>query len=192
MNADPNYGSAWFHCRMHPNEISSSIIKNGKIIIFHELVDTHQIYCRALLHYVIRCFNSKYNSLSGQDISAIYDDTDRQNMAQGGKEHDVSISTVDKIKSFNQREIELLQDFDIAKSQLGNWPIIGFDNEISESSIDYSGNNIIPFIEVNDGELFSFADFITGIVGMNRSIFNRYSSDEVRRKNIFGSDQIIS
>jgi hypothetical protein len=45
---------------------------------------------------------------------------------------------------------------------------------------------------VRDGAFYSAADFVTGIISLNRLMFNRYLTAEERRQVLFGSDQIVA
>lgn len=47
------------------------------------------------------------------------------------------------------------------------------------------------FLEVEDS-LFSSSDFVTGIIDLNRTVFNPQNPDELRRRYLFGIDQIVS
>jgi hypothetical protein len=46
-------------------------------------------------------------------------------------------------------------------------------------------------LEVEDS-LFSLSDFTTGIIDLNRSVFNPHNAEEIRRRYLFGIDQIVS
>eukprot|EP01038_Epipyxis_sp_PR26KG_P011499 gene11499-15404_t len=59
VNADPNYGSAWFFCRLHPSDIPSFVLSNAVHIIVHELVSSQAIYGRAILHYIRNCLQKE-------------------------------------------------------------------------------------------------------------------------------------
>ena len=55
INADPNYGFAWFHCRLHPNDIPSLVLNTARLKITQELLHSQNVYARGLLHYIHRC-----------------------------------------------------------------------------------------------------------------------------------------
>jgi hypothetical protein len=55
INADPNYGFAWFHCRLHPNDIPSLVLNTARLKITQELLHSQNVYARGLLHYIYRC-----------------------------------------------------------------------------------------------------------------------------------------
>ena len=89
-----------------------------------------------------------------------------------------------KIQYNKQMIADLLLDMSIAKSQLGSWSVSNIDGKYEST--------IIPVVDINDGQLFTLTDFVTGIIEMNRTLFDNSLSEDIKRRNLFGSDQIIS
>ena len=64
MNAEPNYGTGWFHCRYNSFDSTNQILANALHILSHEFAETQMIYNRAILAYVqtnIQTFVNNYN-----------------------------------------------------------------------------------------------------------------------------------
>lgn len=57
VNADPNYGSVWFHCRDQPYDVPSAVLRSAVHQLVHELTSAQKIYVRALFHFVRRCLS---------------------------------------------------------------------------------------------------------------------------------------
>ena len=55
LNADPNYGTLWFACRLRPYDTPGSILKEAIEMLVHEMLNVHDIYVRAISRYVRRC-----------------------------------------------------------------------------------------------------------------------------------------
>lgn len=272
VNADPNYGSAWFHCREQPYDIPSSVLLNALHKLVHELVDTQALYARGLLHFIRRALlQSSWSAASdngelrlAKNRSFVQDDCSpacspaRSSSAPPGRQREAKAGAgsgsdngsssrgkgggggvggtgsrqkpppLDLTKSLDgklkaraqdktavsygltmmggrrddhhtlppaplshrseeaseeevvQRDSELLSDFQKAGERLGaSWP--SFDEV-----------ELLPFVDTGKGALYCCTDFITGLVEMNRMMFNPNLSEETRRKNLFGSDQIVS
>ena len=208
VNADPNYGSAWFHSRHKQHEIPSAVLRNAIDILALELFGAHKIYARAILHYVRTCLQDAHgkgsakgkdqdqgaSASSGKEKAAAVDpshhhhqqlqqqpavpSSDRSNNSSSSKmpSQQESMGVAEKELL---REKELLQDLELSDSQLGPWP-------------RFEAVRLVPFVSIEHGSVYSCTDFVTGIVEMNRTIFKRDLPTEVRRKNLFGSDQIVS
>jgi len=186
VNADPNYGSAWFHCRIQPYDIPSYIIKNAINILVHEMVDTQKIYSRALLHSVMRWISAKQSNHSSS-VTATTNSS--------------AVSSKDSTNASN--DDDLLMDYSISMSQVGYIPAGVLSNPSSSSGtsstltsapdeVSLLGTAIIPMVDVDEGNIFVITDFVTGVIEMNRAIFSSHLSEDMRRKSLFGSDQIIS
>jgi hypothetical protein len=142
-NADPNYGSAWFHCRELPYDIPTIVLRNAQKVLQHELLDCFRIYSRAILHYIYQCIQAQY---------------------------------VPELKTSEHVFLEAYRScFRLAIAE----PIL------------VTGNPPVLFA-IEGGSLFSSADFITGFISMNRTIFNHRNPPELRRRYLFGTDQVIN
>ncbi len=80
-------------------------------------------------------------------------------------------------KDQSSREDELINDFELSKSMLGNWPCILDVQSVALANVD--------------GTLFASTDFVSSLIQLNRLIDNRNLNEEDRRKVLFGSDMII-
>jgi hypothetical protein len=105
------------------------------------------------------------------------------------------MKSVSKSEILRKNTEALIQDMSIANSLLGS------STKRSPSKANGGGDApswfdtvcLLPFVELKGGEVYSNTDFITGLVQMNRTMFNcSMLSDEAKRKSLFGSDQIIA
>ena len=238
VNADPNYGSAWFHCREQPYDIPTKVLHCAVHRLAHELTDTQKIYTRAIFHYIRRCLrrrnrpsstkssseqvNSPPRSSSAPthrkrpvhskpqqecaskgvskslnlpagslaerasgalNTSVIVTSTAHESPVRGEHSDALNSTAEQQLVDFDQidREEELLEDIAVVEAELVRAGSPGF-NEVC----------LIPFVDVGGGSLFSSADFVTGMVGMNRNMCTTNLPAEVRRKLLFGSDQIVT
>ena len=51
---------------------------------------------------------------------------------------------------------------------------------------------LLPFVEIDSGAVYCSADFVTGMIEMNRIVFDSNLSNDIRRKLLFGSDHVVS
>jgi len=297
VNADPNYGSAWFHCRQQPYDVPSTVLHTALSKITHEVAATQGAYARAMLHYIRRCLLGRAGSVVGKNsvgnsansggavnggvnvdsaVNAILSSPTRSASAPPGRTKQSSAthtttaantntSSVDVSKSQDglrahttsphqltamggrrsplrealhttsqeeeepvevraAREAELLQQLSdvnttmlrlnsitlttnattptpaatavaVMPTSAGNTLIANTTPPTTSDTHHWSCLNtahIIPFVSLSDHGVYCCTDFITGLVEMNRLMYNSNMSDELRRKNLFGSDQIIS
>ncbi|EFC46525.1 hypothetical protein NAEGRDRAFT_79116 [Naegleria gruberi] len=69
VNADPNYGPLWFHCKTHPLDSTKQVLRRAKDMLMAELVQQKEIYQRAIMNR--HCKKSKkpsYNTCRSSDI----------------------------------------------------------------------------------------------------------------------------
>lgn len=80
-----------------------------------------------------------------------------------------------------ERESELRAEIEVVERGLcaEGWP--AFDEV-----------RLIPFVELEGGSIYSSVDFVTGLICVNRDLCNPSLSMEAKRKQLFGSDQIVS
>jgi hypothetical protein len=168
MNADPNYGSAWFECRDQPYDVPSSILD---VAIKRLAADVHRaerLYARAILHFVCRSVNGE-GETSGSDAteSAVSDERQAQLRlrAEARAAQDPSAG-----------EEEILRLADLRSDVTLVQTLLGGDGWTMPAR----------------GEPFAAGDFVTGLLDMNRDAFRCDLPEETRRKCLFGSDQIIS
>jgi hypothetical protein len=79
----------------------------------------------------------------------------------------------------DMHEVEILADAAAVEKDLRAWP-------------KFNQVHLLPFVDIGGGALFCCTDFITGMIEMNRDMYNPHLSAEGRRKILFGSDQIVS
>jgi len=53
VNADPNYGSMWFHCRQKPSDTARSILWRAKSMMALELQNLQNVYIKAIARHKI-------------------------------------------------------------------------------------------------------------------------------------------
>lgn len=157
-------------------------MKTGLNILVHEFSTTHKLYARAILHYVVRCLEE--SSIVADTLFNANKESNcpDNNYTLSVKLNDDASSNLDS--KTQQRIADLLLDMSIVKSQLGSWTASNIEGKYEST--------IIPVVDINDGQLFTLTDFVTGIIEMNRTLFDNNLSEDIKRKNLFGSDQIIS
>lgn len=141
INADPNYGSAWFYCRKLPHDIPAVVLQTAQSLLEHELLECHQIYARATLHFLYKCLSSQGQLLGRHGL----EDSERRFLAA-------------------------------YESCFPGQDTRHFDSLFLMDSSSW----------------YCSADFVTGLVELNRTMFNHKVSAEVRRRQLFGTDQIIN
>ena len=178
INADPNYGSIWFHNRNLPYDIPTHILANAQKSIRVELESSRLIYARAILHFIRKSFEGAKSKKTIVNQSAYF------NYYQASNAHFVD---------------ELLDDFNYCDTVFSSLNEGSHDHALasvlSSPSAAQEKKLLGPLlIECEEG-VYSHSDFITGSIQMNRTMYNhRHSdiSDETRRKYLFGIDQIVS
>ena len=218
MNADPNYGSAWFHCREQPYDIPATVLQSAQHKLVHELTATQNLYARAMMHFIRRslaCGEGNNKSVASSTVeeertspyqltamggrhSPLRDHSHRSNNSNTFSTSTTSSTSINSTdnnivespETSRAREWELLSDMNQLNTCMLSKAVSSRESASSSwTSLDTV--HIVPFVSLQ-GSLFCSTDFITGIIEMNRSMYNNNLPDEVRRKNLFGSDQIIS
>lgn len=69
MNADPNYGTAWFYCRSSPIDPPSSVLSAAQDLLVHELFASQAVYARAIFHYVYRSIDTSAGTVPVRAVS---------------------------------------------------------------------------------------------------------------------------
>lgn len=72
VNADPNYGSAWFHCRQLPSDIPSTVMEHARDTLCREIRGSQRIYARGILHYIQRSLGSTAEFRSKSATSPLF------------------------------------------------------------------------------------------------------------------------
>lgn len=295
MNADPNYGFSWFYCRKHPYDIPNFVLENAKHKIIHELIETQNIYARAILYYIYRYYYKHCNNIRNSTLFSIdmHSNCNTMNLNPQNNPGDninysekLNISQYDPINkirpgsaplsqrvtynnnNINSNNIKINQNNIISKSlelpsnhnKFSYFLNENHDNKINISTDDESlmiirdnnlykndidvnyetfikeeskdkslirineciqdindtlpfllnqynkyistttsitnhvlnSSSIIPFIELKHGFIYSYTDFVTGIIELNQIIFNNQLDIELKRKILFGTDSILS
>lgn len=217
MNADPNYGSAWFHYREQPNLIPTAILTTSLERISKELAATQRLYGRAVLKFVMKCMHSQrtkyqgtssskapltpssasssseFDSISGSSGGASTSPW-RLNQPSGNNPvkfaspvKDSRLSLLQECHSVKDRQeheaqkarvLELCSDVEIMVSTNS----AGLTSPTAKSTA--SSNR--------EAEKYCAEDFVSGSIELNRELFSQDLSEEMKRKYLFGSDQIIS
>jgi hypothetical protein len=211
INADPNYGTAWFYCRPRPFDTPTFILNSATNILSHEILAAQKIYARAIVHYVQKVLtivknipsppkSPKRPSSAPSKRPDAKDEASKVSTSMDGATAVLALG-LGKVQSnskseFNgDGELEALlqaQEDGIDQSQRDDEFLSDFT--LSHSMIENWPSPVdvqsISLLEV-DGKLFASTDFVSSLVQLNRIIFNRSISEEDRRKVLFGSDQII-
>lgn len=189
INADPNYGSNWFHCRHHPHDNPMWVLQRAVTALQHELLDTHRVYARAIMHWVRRCISESVLS----DVEEAPEGT-------------AAVALQEKIPAERDNANEALSVAATAGSAVWSPAArTGYSHQdlltdmtqaqalLQQHYPSAPKTVLLPFIKVKpSGSLYAYEDFVTALVRMNREIFTRNIPDHVLRANIYGSDQIIS
>jgi hypothetical protein len=240
VNADPNYGAAWFHCRAQPHDVPSTVLKSAIDKLVHELTATQAIYTRAVFHFIRRCLRGRsgllprtrsFGSEDGQlgspprpksaplsgrkpasgdaessrvsrsmnfAAGALNDQSNSSflgaaldtstishpassSVALGAHSRSPSRDGADMHEQSAQltRETELLEDIAAVDKNLHDWPRL---HQV----------HLLRFVDIGNGAIYCCTDFTTGMIEMNRDMYNPNLSAEGKRKILFGSDQIVS
>lgn len=107
-NADPNYGTMWFHCRHRSFDSSNAVLEHALHILTHELTSCHRIYVRAIVHYIHRKVKNKIietyksqhvgdtDNIWRQNISFLKDfDESRRKLGSDWSDHHTRASVID-------------------------------------------------------------------------------------------------
>ena len=162
MNADPNYGTLWFYCRPRPIDTPSSILRTALNMLIHELSTSQQLYLRGIFRYVKKCLLSLSPIISPGNSGNTITSKDDLRKKQTFI-NDLSISTLR----------EILEDFETAEKE----------------SKQFHASSCISIIMCSE-TIYTSTDFVSGIIELNRRIFNKSLNEEDRRKVLFGADQI--
>ena len=54
-----------------------------------------------------------------------------------------------------------------------------------------SAEGSVPVVALGRGRVFAAADFVTGLIELNRMLFSRSSSSEAKRRVVYGSDSLV-
>lgn len=166
----------------------------------HEMMSSAPLYFRACLHYVYRCLRNQsmvmsYESLSNSNtMQKLINEklvahlrnplefmvaSEQQNAVMDESTYEQSrlyyhYETEDSQK---MREAEFLEDC----------------HRTLFPTTSVRERMVLPSLSIVnvDGLVYVNSDFTTGIIHLNRTIFNKSMSMEDRRRVLFGSDQII-
>lgn len=146
-----------------------------------ELESSRLVYARAILHFVRKSFEGVKTQ------QTIINPQAYQNYYQSHNTNFVD---------------ELLDDFTYCDTVFSSLNERSHDHALASvlpalsTTAHQSTNKLLGplFIECEEG-MFSHSDFITGSIQMNRTMYNHRHADitdEIRRRYLFGIDQIVS
>lgn len=185
-NADPNYGTYWFHCRYHPYDTSIAIMNQAIVLLKHELLLTSRLYNRAILNYIYKSIHKNtMNKLKGNQMGSYKQEIqEMENRLKSMKLRKTSIVDISQESDeiiFN-KHLKFIQNFRIAHglviSNLGQYP-----NELLK---------IRKTMICINSHVFVASEFIGAIMELNRVLYTNDLPYDLRKKLIFGFDQIIS
>lgn len=222
VNADPNYGSVWFHCRDQPYDMPSTVLRSALQRLVHEISATQKIYARALFHFVRRCLlQPSGDAAQGSPSRSFSSLTVRKNTplvnAVDKGAHGLS-SSLNGLPSPSRGPLsggELNSSLLAAGGDQADTSVAtqggGKDDFLTRRAREvlediaavegslvargwpgFSEAHLVPFVEVDGGALFSSADFVTCMIEMNRNMFDPALALEAKRKHLFGSDQVAT
>mmetsp|Transcript_10471 Transcript_10471/g.15963 ORF Transcript_10471/g.15963 Transcript_10471/m.15963 type:complete len:1224 (+) Transcript_10471:145-3816(+) len=166
VNADPNYGTAWFFCRTRPYDTPGAVLRAAHSTLVHEIVESQEIYTAAVFNYVKRMLEADFTAFGEIKSSS----------APSGQKQ--------ALVTDNSFEVgKWLQDFEEASTSCPEW-ILGKLSACSVALVEISDNGD------NSGTIFSSQDFVTALIKLNRVMYARNNSAEERRRMLFGVDQI--
>lgn len=168
-NADPNYGTAWFYCRIRATDTPREVIRSARELIMHEVFSAQEIYVRAVLNYVERVvrqesFVCDVSLLSPISVSATTMSWDQKDVSFG----DPNVFNLEELRD----DLDLVQKISRQKSKTRR--ILGLDNVVAASQ----------------GTVHCQQDFITASISLSRYLFSDQLPKELKRKRLFTSDQI--
>lgn len=187
INADPNYGNAWFYCRLHPFNIPTEVLENAIQLIAAELSGCQLLYCRAIFHFIVYCLQAKYK----QELRT----------RSGVEQSDGGVNVGDDWNSLLTRgdngdynrvcELQVLVSYrKLFHTSTTN------NNDTTSYTLNHitrlEAAEIVPLVELSSHKMYHYSDFVTGIVAINRNGITHRMHFEEKRKLLFGSDQIIS
>lgn len=208
MNADPNYGSAWFHYREQPNLIPTAILTTSLERISKELVSTQRLYGRAVLQFVLKCMDAQkisYLSTPSPVPAAASSDgvsggmTSPWRLTRTSGNNPVKFASPVKDSRLNQLQeyhsIKDKQEHEQCKAR-----VLDFCADVDILTSTNSAGLMSPAsvkvnasaVRSNEEERFRSEDFVSGSIELNRELFSQDLNEEMKRKYLFGSDQIIS
>lgn len=153
--------------------MAAGVLERAKMILTHELCATQKLYTRVILRYVCE--------LCGDPLSHLSLSERRKQAANAPSTSVTSGDSAQGLRQFHLYEDErtaVFVDYTTACS--------GADT--AEAEVE----QLLPMVMLDGGSVYCGTDFVTGIVDMNRCIFRQDLPIEVRRRNLFGADQIVS
>ena len=242
MNADPNYGTTWFHCRGQPYDIPTTVLHSALDRLVHELTDTQKIYTRAILHFVRRCLRPSYTP-PGSEVPSGGSSPVRSTSAPAGRnradkgevtrslnlpvgalsQHTTSATAAAQGTAINtsaslngsvpvplgltmlggrkspmrpnsqqQGDAGLKETTAAELGEQELWTDMTLVGEELTAAQGFDTVQLLPFVEIDSGAVYCSADFVTGMIEMNRIVFDSNLSNDIRRKLLFGSDHVVS
>jgi len=187
INAEPNYGTAWFFCRSPQTDTPAEVLRAAqRTFLVHELLLSAPLYARACCYYIRHCYANAYRGPEavGATSPHVMMNTKAPAVAGPGAEQ------------HEQMAREFLVAFRAAPDALVSRAGLPHDNAGMEAdgAREASGRilHALPVVRLGDGRAFASTDFVSAIIGLNRLVFNRNASSEMRRKVLYEADQLAA
>jgi la-related protein 1 len=194
LNADPNYGMLWAHCRDLPDDISIRILARAKRILLQELLMSYPLYLRATLQYVQRVLTEEIDAYQIAIVSGVNSTLHRQyhhalHTFIGNESEATRIQWVlDEIRLVQRNHYRSSRSTDPDNSD-------GEDQEdiLNGDHDEEHTAKLKPLVYrvALTGHSFLLSDFSTGCIEINRSIFNPFREEEQTWQFLFGTDSIV-
>lgn len=188
VNADPNYGSAWFYLRQRNNDNVNIIFDSAFNIIIHEIMHTQHVYIRAITQYIGNVLNA--SSLQ-ENVPSFYEGL--INNFEKANEYTASTVSPFDIQEWTRDYKHCLSKENTFMTEIFHQLM---ENEIDVKKKDHIHVHMscLPIHwNMKENICLSAQDFVTGVISMNQSYYHTYDmvhADD-RRRALFGSDQII-
>ena len=221
VNADPNYGVEWFYCRKKSTDNPLCILESARSIMTREMLECQHVYTRAALHFIessCRKSSGCPQRRRGKAPSAPPTMFDRWPWRQrtaaartsktcfrvqppclrrGGRDGAGAASrALGSAEDQRTRMTEFFEDCRDARQPLASPDNPNPDLEPISASGDLQSKDCafdrrsVHTVEAG-GMMFLSSDFVSSLVCLNRTQFNRTLKDEGRRYVLYGSDSIL-
>ncbi|CBN74834.1 conserved unknown protein [Ectocarpus siliculosus] len=204
VNADPNYGSMWFHCRHRPSDTAKSILMMSKVMMAEELTNLQDVYLHAVTRHVLLQREADAYLASRKPLE---EETEGEGEGESARRrrrprrhHGGGVGGGRSSRRRGRREGRAERRARLLEVAGRLAPPVGFGEEGGGGLKNIRGRNrpevtiespsvlgLLPFYPAAGAE-----DFVTGLASLNRitAQMGRLRSED-RRKILFGSDQIV-
>ena len=200
-NSDPNYGTAWFHCRTKPYDTPATVIKTALHFLACEMASAQPLYVRAVLSYIRKCLQKSRAAnvvavKAGSDVVVAGEpepSTESSSSSSSSSSNESNGSDATKVDCDDEDMAALLRWQEWSDGTNDPRRYDQRDEELLDDfdSVERAVDLGKPVWFARCLDVFSCPDFVTASIEMNRLIFNRSLNGEEKRKVLFGSDSII-